>query len=154
MGYPHIFKKCGDCGLSKPVGDFYKNPKGTQGRDGYCKECRRTRDQARAAGRNKEVAAKLAKDPHHYRRKKLVALYGITIDQYDAMFCAQGGKCAICRMPESRVLYGKTAHLVVDHNHDTGKVRSLLCHRCNTALAAIEDAGFRAAALNYLEAHQ
>lgn len=145
-------KKCGECKLVKPVDDFYPAKKEGR-RDGYCKTCRRVRDRARSDARNAEVARRLAADPDYYRRKKLVSLYGITLDEYEAMHAAQDGRCAICIQPETRVLYGKLARLVVDHNHATGKVRALLCHRCNTALGAVEDAAFRAAALAYLEAH-
>lgn len=52
--------------------------------------------------------------------------YGITIEQYDALYIAQGGVCYICRRAT-----GKTRRLAVDHNHKTGKVRGLLCKLCN-----------------------
>ena len=78
-------------------------------------------------------------------------MYGITHEQYMDMHTDQGGLCAICREPEKRVLYGNLAHLVIDHDHKTGKVRALLCHRCNTALGHIEDTEFRRKALEYLE---
>lgn len=54
--------------------------------------------------------------------------YGITTDQYDDMLAAQGGTCAICgRPPKNRRLY-------VDHDHDNGRVRGLLCASCNSSL--------------------
>ena len=59
--------------------------------------------------------------------------------------------CAICRQPEVRRLYGSTAYLVVDHDHDAGRIRALLCHRCNVALGPIEDRKFHRKALEYLE---
>jgi hypothetical protein len=49
----------------------------------------------------------------------------MTVEQYDRMFKAQKGVCAICGRPP------KTVRLAVDHNHKTGKVRGLLCFRCN-----------------------
>ena len=58
------------------------------------------------------------------RRKQL----GVTVEQYDALLAAQGGGCAICGNPP------KTRRLHVDHDHKTGRVRGLLCHRCNRAL--------------------
>lgn len=63
----------------------------------------------------------------HYRKK-----YNITLIQYEQMFEAQGGVCAICGKPP-----GKHA-LHVDHNHVTGKVRGLLCFSCNGALGWFE----------------
>ena len=58
------------------------------------------------------------------RRKEL----GVTDEQYAAMLKAQGGGSAICGNPP------KTRRLHVDHDHKTGKVRGLLCFRCNRAL--------------------
>lgn len=60
----------------------------------------------------------------HYKKK-----YGITIEQYHEMFKQQKGKCAICQKYRSR-----TRKLSVDHHHKTGKVRGLLCTRCNFAI--------------------
>ena len=58
------------------------------------------------------------------RRKQL----GVSDEQYDAMLAGQGGGCAICGNPP------KTRRLDTDHDHRTGRVRGLLCHRCNRAL--------------------
>lgn len=56
--------------------------------------------------------------------------YGITSVQYDAMVVAQAGKCAACNEP---------AKLVIDHCHKSGKVRALLCDRCNRLLGVADD---------------
>jgi hypothetical protein len=71
-----------------------------------------------------------AADRAGYLKRK----YGITIEQYDEMLKAQGGVCAICRKarPEGRTLH-------VDHDHETGEVRGLLCFRCNNALGDFEE---------------
>ena len=57
--------------------------------------------------------------------------YGITVEDWDAMYDKQDGKCGLCLQPDKK--------LVVDHDHDTMKVRGLLCHRCNTALSLEEN---------------
>lgn len=63
-----------------------------------------------------------------YLRKK----YGITEQRLEAMIALQGGRCAICEVvPEKG--------LVVDHDHATGKVRQLLCSRCNVFLGFADD---------------
>lgn len=59
--------------------------------------------------------------------------YNITLEEYDRMLKAQGGKCAIC----SCELKGRNCH--VDHNHETGEVRGLLCHSCNVGLGMFRD---------------
>lgn len=63
---------------------------------------------------------------------KLRRRYGLTLEQHDAMLAAQNGVCAICCRPEEHKKYTR---LSVDHDHDTGKVRGLLCRRCNSMLA-------------------
>lgn len=62
------------------------------------------------------------------RRCELIRKYGITPEDYDALFVAQDGKCAICLKPP------KVFRLHTDHDHKTGTVRGLLCVSCNTKL--------------------
>lgn len=52
--------------------------------------------------------------------------YGLSPGEYDRMYASQGGKCAICQRAT-----GKVKKLAVDHDHDTGLVRGLLCGPCN-----------------------
>jgi len=68
------------------------------------------------------------------RRRHLAQQYGLSLDDYDRMLGEQGGVCAICDQPETRRYRGKITNLVVDHDHETGKVRGLLCSRCNVRL--------------------
>lgn len=83
--------------------------------------------------------------------------FGITTDEYDAMFKAQDGKCAICAQSSKQVhrKTGKVRDLAVDHCHDTGKVRALLCTDCNMALGLFkDDPDLLSAAADYLRAHR
>jgi len=74
----------------------------------------------------------------------LVKKYGITQAQKKKMISDQGNKCAICG-DEHRLL-------VVDHCHDTGKVRGMLCTKCNTAIGKLnDDPGMLRKAISYLE---
>jgi prolyl oligopeptidase PreP (S9A serine peptidase family) len=61
--------------------------------------------------------------------------YGITLDQYNEMFKAQEGKCAICQRHQNKL----TRTLCVDHDHKTNKVRALLCLTCNTDVSVVEN---------------
>jgi hypothetical protein len=128
------------------------------------------RDKARAAARkwNRENveyvkarrreeyqrSGKSAKAKMRMRKCRLKRKYGITLGEYDAMFAAQAGLCAICRR-ESRVL-GVSGRkiLVVDHCHAAGRVRSLLCKHCNWMIGHAADApGVLRQAAEYLERH-
>lgn len=79
------------------------------------------------------------------RRNQLRANFGITPEDYDRMWAAQGGVCAICRLEGSGRLSGRL--MAVDHDHTTGKVRGLLCQRCNHAVGLLHDSPDRAMAL-------
>lgn len=77
-----------------------------------------------------------AQDPESHRNVRLKSTYGITLKDYRKMYLEQNGECAICHSakPDS----GKKG-LVVDHCHDKGHVRKLLCFECNTGLGRFRD---------------
>jgi len=81
--------------------------------------------------------------------------YNLTPAEYDRMLVAQGGLCAICRQPETvRGRGGAPRRLAVDHDHRTGAVRELLCHRCNLVTWAVEEnPNMLNAVLAYLNGH-
>lgn len=87
------------------------------------------------------------------RRYQLFKRYGITPEEYDALLAEQSGVCAICCGPPDRATGGGPPRLVVDHNHETGEVRGLLCWKCNVKLHALEDIPFMRAATQYLIDH-
>ncbi|MFI8815745.1 MULTISPECIES: endonuclease VII domain-containing protein [unclassified Streptomyces] len=78
--------------------------------------------------------AKVMDMENHLRRK-----FGITIADYTGLLEAQGGKCAICEKRAEEVIDKVSRRLAVDHCHDTGKVRGLLCRVCNTAIGQLQD---------------
>lgn len=84
------------------------------------------------------------------RRRDLRARYGMTLESWQELFQQQGSQCAICRSPSP----GKrTWH--TDHCHATGKVRGVLCQRCNTALGQVrDDVDILRRAADYLEHHR
>lgn len=73
--------------------------------------------------------------PEYQRRLDLKKLYGITTEYYDRMLESQDGRCAICKQPPS----GKRKSLCVDHCHETGEIRGLLCLACNWGLGYFKD---------------
>ncbi len=70
------------------------------------------------------------------RRHDLKKRYGITVEDFDAMMDTQGGKCYICRADPPN---SNKKRLSVDHNHETGEVRGLLCTKCNVMLGWFEN---------------
>ncbi len=80
--------------------------------------------------------------------------YGCSASQFDAMFAAQDGKCAICGSLETRMQRSRLRRLSVDHDHVTGKIRALLCGACNSGLGSFEhDPTVLEAAITYLQTH-
>lgn len=75
--------------------------------------------------------------PEARRQHKLMHKYGISVAEYDQLLADQDGRCAICGVagPEA----ARWGVLVVDHDHESGKVRGLLCSNCNCAIGLLGD---------------
>lgn len=83
------------------------------------------------------------------RATSLRSLYGITVQQYDEMLRSQQGVCAICK---GSCASGR--NLAVDHDHNTGKIRGLLCGNCNQGIGRFsDDQEIMQAAINYINRH-
>jgi hypothetical protein len=165
-------KRCNVCGELKALTEFYAAPGCTDGQRGDCRTCfqakavaraeadpdrrRAARDRARQwlldyperkRTNNQAYAATGRKGPAD-RKSHLKRRFGLTPEDYDRMLDEQGGGCAICGDAP-----GATA-LHVDHDHDTGVVRGLLCFRCNSALGNLrDDPDTIGAALAYVTRH-
>jgi hypothetical protein len=127
-----VTKRCWACKETRPLSDFYASTK-NRARDGLqseCKECCRQR-------RRRDYVYK-PEDPAALRDRKLRQRYGITQVEFDMLLAAQGGCCAICPRDLTDVS-PKSRH--VDHDHETGAVRGVLCNGCNTTLGRIERVG-------------
>ncbi len=110
-------KKCCRCGKIKSQDEFNLRGKSPDGLAARCMECYTLYQREDRSHKN----------------------YGITEVQYNLMLKSQNGVCKICKQPETVKQYGKVRRLSVDHCHKTNKVRGLLCLRCNTLLAHVEN---------------
>jgi len=75
------------------------------------------------------------KNKESVRNSNLIKAYGITLEGYNSLFNKQSGCCAICNKHQAEL----SQTLAVDHNHETGEIRGLLCHSCNLALGLFQD---------------
>lgn len=167
-----VLKPCRDCGEPKPLDDFNRNHTTRDGRQPHCRLCQRARNASYYHGNNVlyQERARLwkeqnparnratkrawaAKNPESvsrtHRSAWLKFKYGINVDQWEAIFAKQGGRCGICRRSE---LNADRKRFHVDHNHTTGKVRGILCNLCNVLLGNARDSrDTLARAIAYLE---
>lgn len=101
-----------------------------------CKSCH-----TKQVERRREETGDASRRNHQYKK-----LYGITLADYERMFCMQASGCALCGSPPGK------RPLHVDHNHQNGRVRGLLCHHCNTGLGNLrDDRELLRRAIKYLE---
>jgi len=115
-------KLCTACQQCKPLDDFKKNKDGKFGRHSICRKCNSERTKYRYANG----------DSYAVRLKKL---YNLSVEEYEQMYAEAEGCCQVCGVSETEL----TKRLAVDHCHSTGKVRGLLCSKCNTALGQLDD---------------
>ena len=131
-------KKCSRCKKEKPLRAFTKREKSKDGYRGTCKECRHDDRKKWLKNGGNVLDAKIARE---YRKTKkankarLCRLYDITPEEWQRMFDKQEGKCLICETHQSDL----KQTLNVDHCHETGIVRGLLCGPCNQALGIMKD---------------
>lgn len=89
--------------------------------------------------------------PDYVKNKELKRKYKFSIVEYKVLLEKQNGVCAICCKAETRKFKGTIVELSVDHCHKTGKVRGLLCTRCNRTLGMFKDSiGLFESAIEYL----
>jgi hypothetical protein len=143
--------ECRLCGEMKRVEDFYPHSRIARGRQYWCKTCTAQKRRERAV---------VPADPTVTRKYKLKRSYGITQEDYDAMYERQNGCCAICGAAKERWkpgagLKGRQRFLVVDHDHQTSRVRALLCWHCNCGLEHfLENPTIMFAAIRYMAAQK
>lgn len=120
-------KTCTKCKRSQPTSEFYKQKNTKDGLKPSCRTC------CKAANKAWVDKAPKAFTTEYKLNARLKHLYGITLEQYNKMVVSQNGLCAICDKPPV------DERLVVDHCHNTGKVRGLLCRLCNSGIGKLGD---------------
>ena len=115
-------KACNTCGVTKSLEGFYRYGNGRY--YARCKDCHNARTKA------------WHKNNPHSRAENCWKMRGIemTWEQFEQMLAEQDSVCAICEKP-----CGSGRRLAVDHNHETGRVRGLLCQSCNQTVGKIEN---------------
>lgn len=111
-----IESRCCTCGVVKPPSEFWKRSININGLSGSCKSCART----------------------YARQHELKTRYGVSVEKYSEMLVSQGGRCAICGA-ENPEPSNRKGYFSVDHCHETGEVRGLLCTRCNSGIGMLGD---------------
>ena len=128
-------KICTVCNQTKSCKEFYKRKSSPDGFATHCKLCDNEKKR-KWKEQNKDRAYSTDRERHLRHR------YGITTVDYDAMLQEQEGKCGICGTSENYSSHNgnrKDWSFAVDHDHNTGQVRGLLCNNCNRALGLFND---------------
>jgi hypothetical protein len=129
-----LFRVCKGCSVEKPVSEYYKKgalrKDGTQTYRAFCKECYN----AQSMDTYFEQSGKEKQKKRSFR--SLMASYGITEEIYEQERINQNYCCKLCGTHENTQHHGR---LHVDHCHETGLYRGLLCNVCNMGLGAFKD---------------
>lgn len=126
-------KRCSKCGKNKNKSEFYRDAQKTSGFRPDCKACV-----------NVKSAAWTKANPEKRRHILRKHIYGISEAEYQKLLSSQRNVCKICKKKDRR-------QLGVDHDHKTGKIRGLLCQKCNAGLGMFLDSTkFLKSAIEYL----
>lgn len=133
-------KVCSACRKELPLSVFDKNRGQKDGLQNQCHDCLK---ESRRKYREANPALHKAR---HWKNR-----YGIALDEYEAMVAQANGVCPVCKEPPPSPFKG----FDVDHDHETGKIRGLLCRPCNLALGgARDDPAILRALADYVEHHR
>jgi hypothetical protein len=119
-------KQCQMCKKTLSLDNFFKSKQTKDGFGSYCKECKIINNRENW-NKNKHKHIEQRANSH------LINTYGITLNQYQNILDRQNGVCAICQQKSEKI------KLAVDHDHNTGKIRGLLCRDCNQAIGLLKD---------------
>jgi hypothetical protein len=114
--------KCGRCQTVKPLTEFYTSKGSYSGYSSYCKKCSKEYDQSRV----RVSVPKERKPRNNTTQFKWDCSYESLVEKF-------GSQCNICGRNSTE------KRLCVDHDHDTGKIRGLLCRQCNSGIGMLQD---------------
>jgi hypothetical protein len=173
MSETEVLRSCYVCKRQLPEASFACDRTRSTGRKSFCEECRPEKNRITAAAQRAkyklkwgDLCASCGKEKLKrralycsklcaHRARWLREKYGMSLDEFMDQLARQDCECAICHdmLQESNGRDGKGA--VVDHCHTTGKVRNLLCRKCNAGLGMFrDDPQLLAAGATYLEVHK
>lgn len=167
------FAFCSKCHIQKSLIEFHKSTTSKKGRNSQCRSCRSI-----SAGHVLRRVYEIEPDPGNRwcsvcKKQKSIELfpkvgrrckecysratvreYGLTEEDYDQMLHKQNYRCAICGSNSSSESKKKGRFLYIDHDHYTGKVRGLLCSKCNSGIGLLgDDFEVLECAADYLRTH-
>ena len=121
-------KECTECKKFLPHDKFPKRNNRNNGRQSKCVKCVTKSNKIR-----KLKYPDTGRDSHYKR------YYNITLDEYNEILKSQNKSCAICGINESDISTGRKTKLCVDHCHSTGRIRGILCDKCNRGIGLLQD---------------
>jgi hypothetical protein len=146
------YKTCSKCHQQKSLSEFFARKSSNDGLQYSCKLCSNERVNRIRANNRDYMKTYIRSDAGKtsQRKHRLKKLYNLTECKYDAILKNQNYKCACCKTSKP----GGRGRWHVDHCHDSGLVRGLLCHHCNVGIGNLGDSveGIENA-LNYLKGH-
>lgn len=119
-----MMKLCKKCNEEKDLSNFHKNKSTKLGVFNYCKKCH-------------SIDRKNSYDYDKSKNRRLINTYNLTTEEVENLYLSQNKCCKICNKEYPTV--SKHGGLYIDHCHTTGKVRGLLCSRCNVLLGNCND---------------
>ena len=134
-------KICSKCKEDKDLNSFSPNKHTKDGKQSYCKPCRVILNQQYDKRTNKEKSS-------YQKIIKLKSKYDLTPEQKQTQIDYQNNQCAICQLELSDNI---SSDIHIDHNHETKKLRGILCSKCNMGIGMFKDNPiYLQAAIDYL----
>lgn len=153
-----MLKECCQCNKYLPIENFDNDPEYPNELYFKCIICASEEEVIdqdkwnRRTYREQRSEYGIKKEGESSRKSWLKNKYNLSIEQYAEMVQKQNNLCAICGERETALQNGRTRCLSVDHHHGSGRVRGLLCSRCNTAIGSLkEDIQILESAIDYLK---